>query len=136
MYVHNGLERLDGMKRIDSQYLGYFLGNKCVFAFYAVIVYAFCAHWVFAETGWLRARGMYDFAGGGPVHLLGGTNGCIAIAMVGPRTGRFDGTRSEAEFAPSSPTNILFGLFMLWWGCELCWMVALYIRLRSRVYFL
>ena len=89
----------------------------CLYAFWAVIVYAFCAHWIFAETGWLRVAGLHDFAGGGPVHLLGGVNGFVAICMVGPRKGRFDGTRPATDFEPSSPTNILFGLFMLWWGC-------------------
>lgn len=46
------------------------------------------------------------------VHLLGAINGLVAILCVGPRTGRFDGTRPAKDFAPSSPASILFGLFM------------------------
>jgi len=88
----------------------------CVFSFFAVIVYAFVAHWFWATDGWLHQLGAHDFAGGGPVHLLGGLNGLAAIIMVGPRKGRFDGTRPVSDFAEGSPTSMLFGLFMLWWG--------------------
>ena len=88
----------------------------CAFAFYAVIAYAFVAHWVWAETGWLRELGVHDFAGSGPVHLFGGMNGLVAILMVGPRTGRFDESRPASDFQAASPTSQLFGLFMLWWG--------------------
>jgi Amt family ammonium transporter len=88
----------------------------CIYSFFAVIFYAFAAHWVFADDGWLNTRGLYDFAGAGPVHLVGATSGLVAIIMVGPRQGRFDGTRPASVFAPSSPSLMLFGLFMLWWG--------------------
>eukprot|EP00438_Fugacium_kawagutii_P001121 Skav218112 [mRNA] locus=scaffold759:204027:222910:- [translate_table: standard] len=86
----------------------------CIYSFYAVICYAFVAHWVWSDTGWLGSLGAHDFAGSGPVHLLGAINGLVAILWVGPRTGRFDGTRPAKDFAPSSPASILFGLFMLW----------------------
>ena len=43
-------------------------------------------------------------------------NGLIGSLWVGPRLGRFDGTRPKSDFDPSSPASILFGLFMLWWG--------------------
>jgi Amt family ammonium transporter len=88
----------------------------CLFAFYAVIIYSFVAHWVWADDGWLLQRGFHDFAGGSAVHLHGAVNGFIAILYVGPRRGRFDGTRPESDFEESSPTSMLFGLFMLWWG--------------------
>jgi Amt family ammonium transporter len=88
----------------------------CGFAFYAVVIYSFVAHWVWADDGWLFTRGYHDFAGGSAVHLHGAVNGLIAILFVGPRRGRFDGTRPESDFEESSPTSMLFGLFMLWWG--------------------
>eukprot|EP00439_Symbiodinium_sp_Y106_P022636 s1102_g2.t2 len=88
----------------------------CLYAFYAVLIYSFVAHWVWAADGWLAQLGVHDFAGGGPVHLLGAANGLVAILLVGPRHGRFDGIRPPEDFRVSSPTSILIGLFMLWWG--------------------
>jgi len=60
--------------------------------------------------------GVFDFAGGGPVHLLGGTSALIAVKLVGPRTGYFERGHDRTRFAASSPASTLFGLFMLWWG--------------------
>ena len=91
-------------------------GVYCVYSFYSVIVYSFVAHWVWSDNGWLAIRGVHDFAGGGPVHLLGGFNSYIAIKFLGPRQGRFDGTRPESDFAESSPTNQLLGLLVLWFA--------------------
>ncbi|CAE7864984.1 amt-2 [Symbiodinium necroappetens] len=88
----------------------------CFYSFYSVIVYAFVAHWEWAPNGWLKQLGVHDFAGSGAVSLLGAMNGLIGILWLGPRLGRFDGTRLSTDFKPSSPTTILFGLFMLWWG--------------------
>lgn len=88
----------------------------CIFSFYAVTVYSFVAHWVWAEDGWLNTLGAHDFAGGGPVHLLGGCNALVAIWFVGPRRGRFDNSRPASDFAESSPTGQLFGLLILWFA--------------------
>mmetsp|Transcript_29686 Transcript_29686/g.71466 ORF Transcript_29686/g.71466 Transcript_29686/m.71466 type:complete len:275 (-) Transcript_29686:109-933(-) len=88
----------------------------CIFAFYAVVIYSFVAHWVWAPDGWLAVMGFHDFAGGSAVHLHGAVNGFVAILFVGPRRGRFDGSRPESDFEESSPTSMLLGLFMLWWG--------------------
>ncbi|CAK9081153.1 Putative ammonium transporter 3 [Durusdinium trenchii] len=89
----------------------------CFYSFYSVVMYAFVAHWVWAENGWLKEFGAHDFAGSGPVHMFGAINGFIGIVCLGPRLGRFDGSRPGQEFHASSPASILFGLFMLWWGC-------------------
>ncbi|CAE7226504.1 amt-3 [Symbiodinium natans] len=78
----------------------------CLYAFYAVLIYSFVAHWVWSENGWLAKLGVHDFAGSGPVHLLGAANGLIGILALGPRHGRFDGTRPAEDFRPSSPTSI------------------------------
>lgn len=47
------------------------------FSLLAVIFYSFVAHWIWASSGWLVSLGAYDFAGGAPVHIFGGTNGLV-----------------------------------------------------------
>ena len=59
---------------------------------------------------------MHDFAGGGPVHLLGGMNSFVGVIFLGPRKGRFDKNRREADYSESSPTNQLLGLLVLWFA--------------------
>lgn len=49
----------------------------CFYSFYSVVMYAFVAHWVWAENGWLKEFGAHDFAGSGPVHMFGAINGFI-----------------------------------------------------------
>jgi len=87
-----------------------------LYSLISVIFYSFVAHWVFDSTGWLYAMGAHDFAGGAPVHVFGGINGLVAVLFLGPRKGRFDGTRPLSDFFPSSPTSQCFGLLALWWG--------------------
>lgn len=87
-----------------------------LYSLLAVIFYAFVAHWVFADNGWLKEMGAVDFAGGAPVHVFGGINGLVATLFLGPRTGRFDGTRPITDFIPSSPSSQCLGLLVLWWG--------------------
>ena len=88
----------------------------CLFSFISTILYSFVAHWLNTEIGWLNQMGVHDFAGGASVHIFGGINGLVAILFLGPRKGRFDGSRPISDFFPSSPTSQVFGLFMLWWG--------------------
>lgn len=85
------------------------------FSFINIALYAFPAHWVWGDDGWLVRLGVHDFAGCGPVHLLGATNGLAGMYVLGPRTGRFEPGGAE-RYAMSSPISVIFGLFMLWWG--------------------
>ena len=85
-----------------------------LYSFLNTLTYTFPAHWIWAENGWLRKMGAVDIAGCGPVHLVGGVSGLVATMMLKPRSGRFDvNIPSEAM---ASPTNVLLGTFMLWWG--------------------
>eukprot|EP00050_Salpingoeca_kvevrii_P013348 m.28124 g.28124 ORF g.28124 m.28124 type:complete len:522 (+) comp4894_c0_seq1:110-1675(+) len=78
------------------------------------VIYPFAARWIFSSHGWLNKMGALDFAGDGPVHLLGGSMGLMAMIMLGPR--------KEVNFGPnyvprrSSPLNVMFGTFVLFWG--------------------
>ncbi|OQR66789.1 putative ammonium transporter 3-like, partial [Tropilaelaps mercedesae] len=55
-----------------------------------------------------------DGATQGVVHLVGANTGLIASILLGPRLGRFD--VGFAEVPLGNPTNVLLGMFMLWWG--------------------
>ena len=86
-----------------------------IFSFVNTIVYSIPAHWLWAEEGWLYQMGAVDIAGAGPVHLVGGVTGLVATVMLKPRLGRFSGKDGDSPTCPmSSPTNAVFGMFMLW----------------------
>jgi len=89
-------------------------------------VYPVVVHWVwgggFLTLGnWsgksLMQSGVVDFAGCGPVHMVGGLAGAIASKIMGPRIGRFDPESGKPLPIPghSSPLATL-GVFILWVG--------------------
>ena len=59
---------------------------------------------------------VHDFAGGAQVHIFGGLNGLVATLFLGPRLGRFDGSRPISDFFPSSVSSQCLGMLALWWG--------------------
>ena len=82
-----------------------------IFSFFNTFIYCFPAHWVWAESGWLRRLGVVDVAGDGPVHVVGGVSALIAAIVVKPRKGRYtDDDHHEME----SPVGSILGLFILW----------------------
>ncbi|XP_031563507.1 putative ammonium transporter 3 [Actinia tenebrosa] len=89
-----------------------------VYSFINTICYCFPAHWLWAKDGWLAKMGAIDIAGCGPVHLVGGVSGLVATMMLKPRIGRFDSEKEEGSghLRMASPSNVLLGTFMLWWG--------------------
>ena len=86
-----------------------------LYSFLNTLTYCFPAHWIWDENGWLRGMGAVDIAGCSAVHLVGGVSGLVATLMLKPRTGRFD-ANSTTRPQMASPTNVLLGTFMLWWG--------------------
>ena len=82
--------------------------SYCLFSILNTFIYSIPAHWVFDDIGWLNKLGMVDFAGGGPVHLLGGITGLVGTLILKPRL--------NTTSSSSSNVNTIFGLFMLWWG--------------------
>mmetsp|Transcript_56305 Transcript_56305/g.174697 ORF Transcript_56305/g.174697 Transcript_56305/m.174697 type:complete len:544 (+) Transcript_56305:17-1648(+) len=86
-----------------------------LFSFVNTIVYGFVCHWAWNGEGWLLSMGYHDFAGDGPVHLLGAVNGMVSAWLIGPRVGRWDPER-QGEFGMQNPMNCILGTFMLWWG--------------------
>ncbi|XP_064609479.1 putative ammonium transporter 3 [Liolophura sinensis] len=89
------------------------LSAYVVFSFFNTFIYCFPAHWVWAENGWMRRLEVVDFAGDGPVHLVGGVTSFVAAWMIKPRHQRFT---PEDRHEMGMPTNVILGMFILWWG--------------------
>lgn len=87
-----------------------------LFSFVNTLAFCFPAHWIWGDNGWLKEMGVVDVAGCGPVHLVGGVSGLVATLMLKPRTGRYDEKGNPNKLVMASPTNVLLGTFMLWWG--------------------
>ena len=80
----------------------------CLFSIFNTFIYCIPAHWVFDNKGWLNKLGVIDFAGAGPVHLLGGTTAIVGAYILKPRINR----NTESNLL----VNAILGLFLLWWG--------------------
>lgn len=94
-----------------------YLKSYTVFAFFHVFSYCFPAHWVWDKhTGWLYKMGFIDVAGASVVHVVGGVSGLVATMMLKPRYKRFASSGAARPVEISSPSNVLLGTFMLWWG--------------------
>uniref|UniRef100_A0A1I8HGX5 SH2 domain-containing protein n=1 Tax=Macrostomum lignano TaxID=282301 RepID=A0A1I8HGX5_9PLAT len=95
------------------------LSAYILFSLLNTIIYCIPAHWIWGKKGFLNDLGVVDIAGVGPVHVLGGVTGLVATVMLKPRTGRFGesgGDYSHPAPQMGCPTNVMLGLFMLWWG--------------------
>lgn len=46
-----------------------------LFSFFATVVYAVGGGWIWGNHGWLKNIGVIDFAGSGPIHVIGGASG-------------------------------------------------------------
>ena len=86
-----------------------------LYSFINTLTYSFPAHWMWTEKGWLYNLGAIDIAGCSVVHIVGGSSALVATLMLKPRKGKF--TNGKLNHIPmASPTNVLLGTFMLWWG--------------------
>lgn len=83
-------------------------------AFTTAFTYPVVAHWVWGG-GWLSELGYHDFAGDGPVHMVGGIAGFVGCLIVGPRKDRFDEAKAD-EFRPSNAPMVVLGTLLLWFG--------------------
>ena len=54
---------------------------------WSLVVYTPVAHWVWAPGGWLRARGVLDFAGGTVVHINAAAAAIVGALLLGKRRG-------------------------------------------------
>ena len=86
--------------------------------FIALFIYPLFGHWAWGgvlggNKGWLAELGFVDFAGSSVVHSVGGWVTLVAVAVMGPRKGRFheDGTVREIQ-GQNLPLAILGGLLL------------------------
>jgi ammonia channel protein AmtB len=92
------------------------------FRFSAYIIYCLCtcfiysigAGWIWGAHGFLKNLGVIDFAGSGPVHIIGGAGALTSAYFIGPRIGRYD--KGTKPLPVGNNFNILLGLFILMWG--------------------
>ncbi len=75
------------------------------------IVYAPVCHWVWGDGGWLKDKGIQDFAGGTVVHINAGIAGLVAAIVLGKRKGY-----PEKHMPPHNLGYTLMGASMLWVG--------------------
>ena len=78
---------------------------------WAILVYNPVCHWIWGAGGWLKARGVLDFAGGLVVHLTSGVAALVAAIVIGKRKGY-----GRESFVPHNLPMTLIGTGLLWFG--------------------
>ena len=78
---------------------------------WAIVVYNPVCHWIWGSGGWLKAKGVLDFAGGLVVHLTSGVAALAAVLVIGPRKGY-----GREGFIPHNLPMTLLGAGLLWFG--------------------
>jgi len=80
---------------------------------YVGLVYPIVGMWKWGG-GFLDELGFYDFAGSTLVHSVGGWAALIAVILLGPRIGKYNG---EAKAIEGHNIPLAFiGVFLLWFG--------------------
>ena len=78
---------------------------------WAIFVYNPVCHWIWGNGGWLKEKGVLDFAGGLVVHLTCGVAALVTAIMTGKRKGY-----GRQSFAPHNLPMTLLGTGLLWFG--------------------
>ena len=78
---------------------------------WSLVVYTPVAHWVWAPGGWLRARGVLDFAGGTVVHINAAAAAIVGALLLGKRRGL-----KAPTSLPHNVPFVILGAGMLWFG--------------------
>ena len=77
-------------------------------------IYPIVGHWIWG-AGWLAKLGMWDFAGSTVVHSVGGWAALAGAIMLGPRIGKYTGSKVNAIPGHNMSTATI-GAIVLWLG--------------------
>ena len=103
------------------------VAERCQFQAYLVyscaltaFIYPVVSHWIWHPDGFLFGN-VYDYAGGGAVHGVGGVAALCGAFFLGPRIGRFvkNEETGKWESHPIPGHNLVLsalGAFILWFG--------------------
>jgi len=78
---------------------------------WSLVVYSPVAHWVWAPGGWLRQKGVLDFAGGTVVHINAAAAALVGALVLGKRRGLRTPT-----VLPHNVPFVILGAGLLWFG--------------------
>ena len=103
------------------------VAERCQFRAYLVyssllagFIYPVASHWIWDPSGMLNGK-VYDFAGGGAVHMVGGVAAAIGAVILGPRKGKFivdetTGKKKPVNIPGHNMTLAVLGVLILWFG--------------------
>ncbi len=92
------------------------IGSFMIFTiFYVGFVYPIVGAWKWGG-GFLNSWGFYDFAGSTLVHSVGGWAALVAIALLGPRIGKFGEDGKPKAIPGHSIPLATAGVLILWLG--------------------
>ena len=78
---------------------------------WATLVYDPVCHWVWGQGGWLRNKGVLDFAGGTVVHMSSGFSALVCALILGKRRGY-----GKEPMSPHNLPLVVIGACLLWFG--------------------
>jgi len=78
---------------------------------WTTLIYDPIVHWVWSTSGWLRALGALDFAGGLVVHISAGFSALAIALVIGKRIGY-----GKDNMEPSNIPLVVLGAVLLWFG--------------------
>ncbi|MDD5439042.1 MAG: ammonium transporter [Candidatus Omnitrophica bacterium] len=78
---------------------------------WATLIYNPVCHWVWGNGGWLKERGVLDFAGGIVVHATSGFSALVAALILGKRRGF-----GREPMPPHNLPLTIIGAGLLWFG--------------------
>lgn len=80
------------------------------------VVYPVFGAWAWNDNGWLANLGFYDSAGATVVHSIGGWCALGALALIGPRSGRYSRKGAIHDIPGHNLPYVAIGGFILWFG--------------------